>query len=125
MELLNAFRERLHKAKETPTPETTESPSNEEDMREKEPEKQVKPSTSGEKLVDINAASASDSFSAILTHKLELTEEIKMKVIDANVADMERYDIFDPRNPLNKRKRDESREITREKKKGNSMKSSL
>ena len=53
---------------------------------------------------------------SILTHKLELDEEVKKKVIDANIADHDRYDIYDPRNPLNKRKREESKAIIKEKK---------
>ena len=48
-----------------------------------------------------------DDFNIILTHKFDLDEEIKQKVIDANIKDSDRYDIFDPRNVLNKRKREE------------------
>lgn len=59
---------------------------------------------------------SSGSLTSLLTHKLDIDDEIRTKVIDANVADNERYDIFDPRNPMNKRKREESREMTREKK---------
>ncbi len=53
---------------------------------------------------------------SLWTHKLELTEEIKQKVIDANVADNERWDIYDPRNPLNKRKREEGKNLNYDKK---------
>lgn len=52
----------------------------------------------------------------IFTHKLELEEEVKQKVIDANIADHERYDVYDPRNPINKRKREESKQKSKEKK---------
>lgn len=59
---------------------------------------------------------SSGSLTSLLTHKLDIDDEVRTKVIDANVADHERYDIFDPRNPMNKRKREESRELTRDKK---------
>ncbi|ELU18908.1 hypothetical protein CAPTEDRAFT_161676 [Capitella teleta] len=39
-----------------------------------------------------------------MSHKLEF-EEKNQRVLDANVADNERYEIFDPRNPLNVRRR--------------------
>lgn len=84
LEMLNAFKERLFKAKET---------------------------THNEETQDEKAG-----FQEILTHRLDVDDEIKTKVIDANIADNERYDIYDPRNPLNKRKREESKVIIKEKK---------
>ena len=41
--------------------------------------------------------------------KLEF-EEHNRKVMDANVQELDRYEIFDPRNPLNKRRREASRQ---------------
>ena len=41
--------------------------------------------------------------------KLEF-EEHNRKVMDANVQELDRYEIFDPRNPLNKRRREESKQ---------------
>ncbi len=59
---------------------------------------------------------------SIWTHKLQVDDEIKQKVIDANVADNERWDIYDPRNPLNKRRANESKHILKDRQKsgGNS-----
>lgn len=37
-------------------------------------------------------------------------EEQKNKVLDANVHDIDRYEIHDPRNPLTKRRREESKQ---------------
>lgn len=99
LELLNSFRERLFKAKQSEPTDSDEKSSKE-----------------GEAATSAASVEPSGSFTSLLTHKLDIDEEIRMKVIDANVADHERYDIYDPRNPLNKRKRDESREISREKK---------
>ena len=68
---MNAFRERLFKAKDVD--KEKEAPDDEEAKEE-----------------NVNTIKA-DSFKAILTHKLEVDDEIKQKVIDANVADNERY----------------------------------
>ena len=68
---MNAFRERLFKAKDVD--KEKEAPDDEEAKEE-----------------NVNTTKA-DSFKAILTHKLEVDDEIKQKVIDANVADNERY----------------------------------
>lgn len=102
LELLNSFRERLFKAKQSEPTDSDEKSS-----------KEAEAATSSSAAASVEP---SGSFTSLLTHKLDIDEEIRMKVIDANVADHERYDIYDPRNPLNKRKRDESREISREKK---------
>ena len=40
-----------------------------------------------------------------MCHKLHFNSRDK-KVIDANVTDSDRYEIFDPRNPMNKRRRE-------------------
>ncbi len=98
LELLNSFRERLFKAKHSNLNDEEDN-ENSNGSQNKVGEEEVKP------IAD-----------SILTHKLELTDEIKQKVIDANVADHERYDIYDPRNPLNKRKREESKHAMKEKK---------
>lgn len=49
-----------------------------------------------------------------LRHKLHFVEPDK-KVLDANVHDIDRYELFDPRNPLNKRRREVSKQALREK----------
>lgn len=99
IEKLNAFKERLFKAKKLETNDE------EEEDEPSAPVEETKP-----------AVVSSDSIDAILTHRLEMDEEIRRKVIDANIADHDRYDIYDPRNPLNKRKREESKEIMRDRK---------
>lgn len=43
-------------------------------------------------------------------------EEHDKKVKDANIHDEDTYEIFDPRNPINKRRREESKRIQKEKK---------
>ncbi|RNA39462.1 peptidyl-prolyl cis-trans isomerase CWC27 -like protein [Brachionus plicatilis] len=96
IELLKAFKERMFKAKQENKDSENEE-LNGEESGYKEPEKA--------------------EVETILTHRLDVDEEIKRKVIDANIADHERYDIYDPRNPLNKRKRDESIELIKQKKK--------
>jgi peptidyl-prolyl cis-trans isomerase SDCCAG10 len=96
LEMLNAFRERLFKAKKV-----EKSESDDEERTEK---------------VEHDATKDQSDVS-LYTHRLEVDEEIRQKVIDANVADNDRYAIFDPRNPLNKRKREESKDIMKERKK--------
>lgn len=52
-----------------------------------------------------------------MTHKLIFEdEERKRKVIDANVQELDRYEIYDPRNPLTKRRRENSKQTMKEKK---------
>lgn len=98
LELLNAFRDRLFKAK------TVENQNEDNENGD-------------EKKIDSKETVSEDaSLKSILTHRLEIDEEIHQKVIDANIADNERYDIYDPRNPLNKRKREESKEAMKNKK---------
>ena len=43
-----------------------------------------------------------------LNHKLNC-EESERRALDANVAELDRYELFDPRNPLTKRRREESK----------------
>jgi peptidyl-prolyl cis-trans isomerase SDCCAG10 len=100
--LLNSFRNRLFKAKNSTFGDENEQ----EDTESKKEPIEEEEESGGD----------SDFFKSLLTHKLEVDDEIKQKVIDANVADHERYDIYDPRNPLNKRKREESKAAIREKK---------
>jgi peptidyl-prolyl cis-trans isomerase SDCCAG10 len=95
MEMFNSFRNKLFKAKQT------------EDTEEE---------TSVVKQKANDEQEDTDMLTSFFTHKLEADEEVKQKVIDANVADHERYDIYDPRNPLNKRKREESKAMAKEKK---------
>lgn len=96
---MNSFRDRLFKAKKT-----TEFDSDETKATEEE---DFPPKTDD----DIE-----NSEESIWTHRLEVEDEIKQKVIDANVADNDRWDIYDPRNPLNKRKREESKDILKDRK---------
>lgn len=50
-----------------------------------------------------------------LHHKL-VFEEHDRKVKDANIRDEDTFDIFDPRNPINKRRREESQRKKKERK---------
>lgn len=45
-----------------------------------------------------------------MSHALQCEEGVKQKVKDANVQDEDTYEIFDPRNPINKRRREASKE---------------
>jgi len=49
------------------------------------------------------------------THRGLQFESNKRKVLDANVHDVDRYEIFDPRNPLTVRRREESKRAMQEK----------
>lgn len=49
-----------------------------------------------------------------MNHKLQFEAENKKKVLDANVHDVDRYEIHDPRNPLTKRRREESKQKMRD-----------
>ena len=48
-----------------------------------------------------------------MNHRLSFDEQRK-KVIDANIKDLDRYEIFDPRNPLTKRRRELSKKAMEE-----------
>lgn len=51
-----------------------------------------------------------------MRHKLIFESEAqKKKVIDANVAELDRYEIFDPRNPLTQRRREASKQAMKDK----------
>ncbi|XP_069128326.1 spliceosome-associated protein CWC27 homolog [Argopecten irradians] len=53
-----------------------------------------------------------------MRHTLKFeSEESKRKVIDANVEELDRYDYFDPRNPLTQRRREASKQAMKAKKK--------
>jgi len=49
------------------------------------------------------------------THRGLQFESSERKVIDANVHDVDRYEIFDPRNPLTVRRREESKHAMQQK----------
>ena len=51
-----------------------------------------------------------------MNHKLTF-EESKRQALDANVAELNRYELFDPRNPLTKRRREQSKQQMKEGKK--------
>ena len=44
-----------------------------------------------------------------MSHKLHFVDNSK-KVLDANIHDVDRYEIFDPRNPITKRRREASKQ---------------
>lgn len=48
-------------------------------------------------------------------HVLQFDEQSR-KVKDANIPDEDTFEIYDPRNPVNKRRREESKKILKEKK---------
>lgn len=48
-------------------------------------------------------------------HVLQFDEQ-SIKVKDANMHDEDTFEIYDPRNPVNKRRREESKKILKEKK---------
>jgi len=49
------------------------------------------------------------------THQGLQFESNERKVLDANVHDIDRYEIFDPRNPLTVRRREESKRAMQQK----------
>lgn len=50
-----------------------------------------------------------------MSHVLHFEDKTR-KVKDASVPDEDTFEIYDPRNPVNKRRREESKKILREKK---------
>lgn len=50
-----------------------------------------------------------------MSHVLHFEDKTR-KVKDASVQDEDTFEIYDPRNPVNKRRREESKKILREKK---------
>ncbi|CAB1352177.1 unnamed protein product, partial [Coregonus sp. 'balchen'] len=53
--------------------------------------------------------------SKLMAHVLQFDEQTR-KVKDANMQDEDTFEIYDPRNPVNKRRREESKKIMMEKK---------
>jgi peptidyl-prolyl cis-trans isomerase SDCCAG10 len=51
-----------------------------------------------------------------MSHKLEF-EEKNRKVLDANVSESDRYEIYDPRNPINQRRRGADKESKKQRQK--------
>lgn len=50
-----------------------------------------------------------------MRHKLRfMDDDRKRKVIDANIEELDRYEIHDPRNPLTKRRREASKQAMKE-----------
>lgn len=49
-----------------------------------------------------------DCFYFRMSHKLEFGDA-HGKVLDANVTDVDRYEIYDPRNPMTKRRNEEAK----------------
>lgn len=50
-----------------------------------------------------------------MAHVLQFDEQTR-KVKDANMQDADTFEIYDPRNPVNKRRREESKKLMKEKK---------
>lgn len=50
-----------------------------------------------------------------MTHVLQFEDKTR-KVKDASMQDSDTFEIYDPRNPVNKRRREESKKLLREKK---------
>uniref|UniRef100_A0A0B7A957 Uncharacterized protein n=1 Tax=Arion vulgaris TaxID=1028688 RepID=A0A0B7A957_9EUPU len=50
-----------------------------------------------------------------MRHKLHFEDIAKKKVLDANVKDSDRYEIYDPRNPLAQRRRETSQKKAKQK----------
>ncbi|XP_051907811.1 spliceosome-associated protein CWC27 homolog isoform X3 [Hippocampus zosterae] len=86
MELLNRFKSKLSTA-------ISEAPEEEEEEEEL----------------------AEDDDKGWLGHVLQFDEQSR-KVKDANMQDEDTFEIYDPRNPVNKRRREESKKIMKEKK---------
>ncbi|GLD51765.1 peptidyl-prolyl cis-trans isomerase CWC27 homolog [Lates japonicus] len=58
---------------------------------------------------------AEDDDKGWMGHVLQFDEQTR-KVKDANMQDEDTFEIYDPRNPVNKRRREESKKIMKEKK---------
>ncbi|XP_030598370.1 spliceosome-associated protein CWC27 homolog [Archocentrus centrarchus] len=58
---------------------------------------------------------AEDDDKGWMAHVLQFDEQTR-KVKDANMQDEDTFEIYDPRNPVNKRRREESKKILKEKK---------
>ncbi|XP_041667482.1 spliceosome-associated protein CWC27 homolog [Cheilinus undulatus] len=58
---------------------------------------------------------AEDDDKGWMAHVLQFDEQTR-KVKDANMQDEDTFEIYDPRNPVNKRRREESKKIMKEKK---------
>ncbi|KAM9307305.1 spliceosome-associated protein CWC27 homolog [Pholidichthys leucotaenia] len=84
--LLNSFKSKLSSA-------ISEGPQEEEDVEEL----------------------AEDDDKGWMAHVLQFDEQTR-KVKDANMQDEDTFEIYDPRNPVNKRRREESKKILKEKK---------
>lgn len=56
-----------------------------------------------------------DFLQSRMSHVLQFEEQTR-KVKDANMQDEDTFEIHDPRNPVNKRRREESKKIMKEKK---------
>ena len=48
-----------------------------------------------------------------MCHKLRFVDK-SHKVLDANITDADRYEIFDPRNPMTKRRREASKQAMKD-----------
>ena len=51
-----------------------------------------------------------------MSHKLEFGDS-HGKVLDANVTDVDRYEIYDPRNPMTKRRNEEAKKEAKKRRK--------
>ncbi|RXM34220.1 Peptidyl-prolyl cis-trans isomerase CWC27-like [Acipenser ruthenus] len=64
---------------------------------------------------DVEELAAEDDDKGWMSHVLQFDEQSR-KVKDATMQDEDTFEIHDPRNPVNKRRREESKKIMREKK---------
>lgn len=94
LDILSKFQSKLNSAKLLAGDYSEE----EEEMKDEEPETEEKEEEDPSDL-------------SWMRHKLKfMNEEKKRKVIDANVEELDRYEIHDPRNPLTKRRREASKQ---------------
>ncbi|XP_064624646.1 spliceosome-associated protein CWC27 homolog [Lineus longissimus] len=100
--LLAKFQAKLHTAAE----EASEEPDEADEVEDKERKKEGEQS---DEDADVDLTGT-----AWLAHKLRF-DEGPNKVLDANIHDVDRYEIFDPRNPINKRKREASKPSSKDK----------
>ncbi|XP_035828422.1 spliceosome-associated protein CWC27 homolog isoform X2 [Aplysia californica] len=68
-----------------------------------------------EKKEDDNSTLDDSGDISWMKHKLQFDESGNKKVLDANVTDSDRYEIYDPRNPLTQRRRESSKKKSKQK----------
>lgn len=66
-------------------------------------------------MLGLSLNSLGHLFSSRMSHVLQFEDKTR-KVKDASMQDSDTFEIYDPRNPVNKRRREESKKLLREKK---------